>query len=756
MRLLKNLLRFSRRKWTVEEVHALIGSGHLDQAAIAARDLNELTPDIDRMRRCLNAEIAFHRGDDEAAEDGYRAVLTEAPGFAEAHYGLSMLLLERDDVERALSHAQFAKIAQPDSSRFLAQAGLCFLRQGSLAVAEKMLKQVVRERSGDKVSWNNLGIVLLSKGEPGEAQVAFKRALAIDPSFEKAVCNLRMLESDLRDAGMRIIDRTGPSTSAPLASTRANVSVTVASGDVPELDGAREMARNGSVDEALRAAEDALSHSPDNSALACAVARFYCEQGEPQGGVELLNAFLVGRPPDATVLATLGACHMANHDERAAIEALSQAMAAGDESPRLRIDLGACLHSLERYEEALPHFRKAAEDMPSDENRLRLAAILVSNCKYDEALSIYEDMASRVDIRRDAYLANYTYALIYSGRFEEARKNLGEMLALAPNDVNIRTTRAVISLLHQDFETGWQDYAYRGISFSRHFRTLAIPRWQGEPLHGKRIVLIAEQGLGDQVMFASCLPDLLALGAQEVIVEVVNRVAKTIARSFPSVTVVPSNQKNDMAWLKDLGSVDYFTSLGDLPASFRRHVNEFPRRAYLVADAERTSFWRDKLAAVAPRPWIGVSWRGGTEITRKAARTMSILDLQGLEPVPGGSLVCLQYGDVTQDLSIAAEAGLSLHHWPEAIADLDEFAALIAALDGVVTVCNTTVHYAGALGKPVWVLAPKVPEWRYGLTNDFMPWYPHAKVVRQVNPLDWRHGLETANQEFRQFWRATH
>jgi hypothetical protein len=219
--------------------------------------------------------------------------------------------------------------------------------------------------------------------------------------------------------------------------------------------------------------------------------------------------------------------------------------------------------------------------------------------------------------------------------------------------------------------------------------------------------------------------------------------------------VVASNQKNDMAWLKDLGPVDYFTSLGDLPAIFRRHVNEFPRLPYLVADAERISFWRNKLAASSPRPWIGVSWRGGTEVTRKAARTMSVLDLQGLEPVPGGALVCLQYGDVTQDLSVAAQAGLSLHHWPEAIADLDEFAALIAALDGVVTVCNTTVHYAGALGKPVWVLAPKVPEWRYGLTNDFMPWYPQAKVVRQINPLDWRHGLETANQEFRQFWRAT-
>eukprot|EP01034_Spumella_vulgaris_P008516 gene8516-10838_t len=86
---------------------------------------------------------------------------------------------------------------------------------------------------------------------------------------------------------------------------------------------------------------------------------------------------------------------------------------------------------------------------------------------------------------------------------------------------------------------------------------------------------------------------------------------------------------------------------------------------------------------------------------------MSVTDFSYFERPAGGSLICLQYGDVAEDLDAARAAGIAMHHWAEAITDLDEFSALISALDGVVTVCNTTVHYAGALGKPVWVLAPK-------------------------------------------------
>jgi hypothetical protein len=85
-----------------------------------------------------------------------------------------------------------------------------------------------------------------------------------------------------------------------------------------------------------------------------------------------------------------------------------------------------------------------------------------------------------------------------------------------------------------------------------------------------------------------------------------------------------------------------------------------------------------------------------------------------------------------------------LTHWPEAIADLDEFAALVSALDGVFTVCNTTVHYAGAVGQYVWVLAPMVPEWRYGLTSTHMPWYPNVQVLRQPSLNAWAEVIEEA------------
>ena len=93
--------------------------------------------------------------------------------------------------------------------------------------------------------------------------------------------------------------------------------------------------------------------------------------------------------------------------------------------------------------------------------------------------------------------------------------------------------------------------------------------------------------------------------------------------------------------------------------------------------------------------------------------------------------VCLQYGDVTASLAQADKSDMPIHYWPDAVKDLDDFAALVSQLDLVVTVCNTTVHYAGAVATPTWILAPKVPEWRYGLKSVSMPWYPSTHVWRQ-------------------------
>jgi hypothetical protein len=180
--------------------------------------------------------------------------------------------------------------------------------------------------------------------------------------------------------------------------------------------------------------------------------------------------------------------------------------------------------------------------------------------------------------------------------------------------------------------------------------------------------------------------------------------------------------------------------MGDLPRFFRRRREDFPmHEGYLHADAQRVAHWRQALEARDDsRPLrIGVSWRGGTESTRTSVRSLTVTDLAPLFGAVDAQWVCLQYGDVAADLSTASQAGLAMAYWPESIKDLDEFAALIQALDLVITVCNTTVHYAGALGKPVWVIAPKVPEWRYGLKNESMPWYPSSRLWRQTVAGEW-------------------
>ena len=129
-------------------------------------------------------------------------------------------------------------------------------------------------------------------------------------------------------------------------------------------------------------------------------------------------------------------------------------------------------------------------------------------------------------------------------------------------------------------------------------------------------------------------------------------------------------------------------------------------------------------------------------MTRSPVRSMTPEHFLPLARNRTATWVCLQYGEVVADVQRAAAAGLRLCHWPEAIKDLDEFAALICALDLDITVCNTTVHYAGGLGRPVWVMAPRVPEWRYGLLIDACRGTRVHAMFRQPVDQNWHGPIE--------------
>jgi tetratricopeptide (TPR) repeat protein len=723
-----------KRSWTPSEVRDLLAAGQLDDAARAVDALSPDTPSRELVQHCLRGEVAFRRHDDAAAERAFRQALSLAPGSADAHYGLSLLQFERGDTESALRHAQFAS-NNGGAGRFSAQLGLCHLSLANYSRAKEALLRATRLDPSDKASWNNLGIARRAHGDFRGARLAFDRALALDAGFERAQQNRTQLEAELeRLPSVASAESKSEAARHPLC---AEVQVLADAGDI-----------SGAIDRCERL----CTEYPEELDLVVQLSSLYGELGDAQTGIDALEAFLACHLDRIDAAAALGKALVAHGEVVTAKPHVQRALDARPDDVSLLLAMSEIRFHQERYADAGELLERAFALEPSVHIKGRLASNLIARCKYEDGLALIDEMLVECpDVAADV-LPLQTMALNYLGRHDEILAKLDEQIARQPYDPQSRFSRATINLLAENFGQGWDDYAFRNLEGTRHLRMMPFPQWDGGSLEGKTILVAAEQGLGDQIMFASCLPDLAAKGPQRVIVEVVDRVAPTLARSFPQFEWVPTKQDKQLAWVRDLGHVDCFILMGDLPRFFRRQRENFPRHdGYLRADAQRVAYWRQALdARDDARPLkIGLSWRGGTEATRTSVRSLAVTELAPLFAAADAQWVCLQYGDVSADLAAASEAGLELAYWPGSIKDLDEFAAMIKALDLIVTVCNTTVHYTGALGKPVWVMAPRVPEWRYGLNNASMPWYPSSRVWRQTRAGDWGEVIRSVAEQIR-------
>lgn len=728
----------SRQQWTPAEVRELISRGRLQEACDAVDLLRQSTLQRELIAMCLKGEIAFHEHRDADAEAMFRQALEQAPGLADAQYGLSLVLGERGQHELAVLHAQFA-VNSGSEPRFSAQLGLCHIRRGSFAMATAALARATRLDPLDKASWNNLGIVARARRDVPAARAAFKRALEIDPQFESARSNLALLEQDIENRG---------GVAAPIAPDAVN--------EDPRLQQVDVLHRAGALSEAIDTCEDLCIREPDEGRFVIELFRLYREQGDTQTGIDALQAFHSRNPTDIDVVSELGCALVKERELRQAKPFVETALAARPGDVDLLLAMADIREEQDRFADAGELVDRAYSVDPSPNIKGRYIASLVTRYRYQEALDRIDEVLQEFPGAADEFLALRVYALTNVGRHDEALPILDKAVADYPHEPIRRFPRATIHLLNERYAEGWDDYALRTLSSVKHLRMLPFPMWGGEPLEGKTILLLAEQGLGDQVMFASCLPDLLALGPARTIVEVVDRVAPTIARAFPQCQIVPTRQDNAFDWVRSLGAIDYFAPIGDLPRVFRRSHADFPaHRGYLRADPARVQHWRDQLERAGEGPYIGLSWRGGIESTRRGLRTLDVERLAPLTERCTATWVCLQYGEVGADLVKAKDAGLAMQYWPESIKDLDDFAALITALDLVITVCNTTVHYAGALDRPVWIMAPKVPEWRYGLHSKVLPWYPSSRIFRQTEAENWRSVLDAVNEELGRFTQGT-
>jgi Flp pilus assembly protein TadD, contains TPR repeats len=345
----------------------------------------------------------------------------------------------------------------------------------------------------------------------------------------------------------------------------------------------------------------------------------------------------------------------------------------------------------------------------------------------------------------EAALADYDRAIAVAPRSPEAHNNRGVALAalnrhgeaieayrralqLNPEYARARFNMAISELVTGDFAHGWRDHEARWTGSEMHRGPRALPwrTWDGrEELEEKRLLLYAEQGLGDTLQFARYATLAADRGAR-VILEVHPPLARLLGQIEGVETVVPLGQP--------LPDFDLHCALMSLPLAFRTTLQDIPANIpYIRAPEDAAARWRDRLRDT-PSPRIGLAWSGSATLRNDANRSIALERLAPLAAT-GATLVAVQTDIREPDR--AALARLGIRTFNEEIRDFGDTAALVDALDLVITVDTAAAHLAGAMGKPVWILLPFSPDWRWLLDRDDSPWYPTARLFRQPRIGDW-------------------
>lgn len=373
----------------------------------------------------------------------------------------------------------------------------------------------------------------------------------------------------------------------------------------------------------------------------------------------------------------------------------------------------------------LEHVVKEVPDM--SEAYVNLGCAYRREQMVDKAREVFE---KALEMRGEDHqvLNNLGTLFVNEGNPKEGEKFLRRALKVNPEDAQAYWNLSLVLLEQERWAEGFDLYDWGLKSKDRLVREFEVPKWDGE--HGHTVVAYGEQGMGDEIMFSSCIPDLLQI-SKEVIIECNPRLASLLQRSFPQCKVYGTRKEEWIKWPRD-HVIDSAVAFGSLPRHFRRQEVDFPHHhGYLKADPKKQHHWAQKLAELGPRPKIGISWIGGGKRTRVDLRSMPLDYLRPILELDA-DFISLQYtpGCDQEIAKLDLDHDLVVHHWPEAVAnkhepnEYDNTAALVSNLDLVVSVCTSLVHLSAGLNIPVFVMVPAKPAWRYGLTQDHMVWYP--------------------------------
>lgn len=542
---------------------------------------------------------------------------------------------------------------------------------------------------------------------------------------------------------------------------------------------ANTLAQKGELAAAVTSYQAALALNPDDAEIYNQLGNVFAQLNKVDEAIDCYQQVLKRRPDDGYAHNNLASLLKGQGKLSEAELSFRQALKALPDYARGYHNLAVALYEQGHFAQAIENYQKAIALEPHHESFYNLGCLFQKQKKWSEAADCF---VQTLALKNDFYLAYHNYGVVLQAQdyFDEAMVQYQKALALNAKDPNVYSALAGtlvkkgeyqagiagfreglkvetdnptlhfnlgLSLLTVgNYDEGWRhaEYRYDASIKEYHYERppVTFPQWHGEAIAGKSLLIWYEQGLGDEIQFCRYVSVLKQMGAKAI----------TLACKKPLQPLFETLAGVDRLLAVDekmtIQPHDYWVFPLSIPLYCKTTLNTIPAHSpYLAAVPERVKFWQNKLPQGKMR--VGLVWKGSVGHANDANRSLSHLtDLLPLWGVPECAFVSLQKGQGEDEVG-ALPKNCSITHLGSQIQDFADTAAIVAQLDLVICVDTSIAHLAGALGKPVWLLVPFVPDWRWLLDREDTPWYPKMRLFRQKQPKQWQPVIAQVSEQLK-------
>ena len=663
------------------------------------------------INQALQHAVDAHKaGQLQKAHHLYAVILKVQPKHPDANHNMGLLTVGDGKIELALPFFKTALEANPRNAQFWYSHIVALIKLERLIDAKVLLDQAkskgikgtdfdqLEQRLNDASkalsikpdyakAFYNMGIVLQKQNKLEEAIEAYNKALVSKPDYANAYYNMGIA-----------------------------------------------LQQKNKLEEAIEVYNKALAIKPNNANTYYNMGNALKDQGKLEEAIEAFNKALSIKPDHVDAYNNMGNALKDQGKLEEAIEAYNKALAITPDHAEAHSNMGNALKDQGKLEEAIEAYNKALSIKPDHVDAYNnLGNALKDQGKLEGAIEAYNKAISIKPDYADAYY-NMGNALREQCKLDEAIVAYSKVISIRPDHAEAHYNKGLAFLIAKDFYQGFLQYEWRWKTNKKTFLQSAKPIWNGEKNH--RVLVWGEQGIGDELMFSSIIPEIYTLSLK-ILVKCDKRLIPLFKRSFPADIIYFSK---DLPVPED--EYDFHIPMGSLPMTFRKSLDSFKKSAsgFLKHDMSKTESIKAQLMHEYGKKIVGISWKTTSPIADSFNRNINLAELANALDSSNTQLLSLQYGDVSDEIeAVKRDFGIEIIQFSgvDNKNDIDGLAALMAACDTVITIDNSTAHLSGALGLTTKLMLPYTADWRWGLSGNSSYWYDAVELYRQSEFNDW-------------------